>query len=407
MNWENKNILITGISGFVAPYLAKELIAKNANVFGLKRKKANECLSKNLIPIKNDIKIIEGDLIDITSIMFALDESTPDMIYHLGSQSYIPNSFTNPIETFRINSLGTANLLEAVRIKNNNPKIIFAGSSEEYGLVISSEIQYEEIVKKYGKIFPQVEKIPELPIEETNPLRPMSPYAISKINGEYLMRGYHYSYGLKTITSRAFNHEGAGRGLNFVTSVIANQIAQIELGNIKKIRIGNVNAFRDWSHVKDIINGYLLLGENNTVIGKAYNLGSMRTNSVLTYILLCIESTGRHIKSIVTLKNNKTISFPSETSNSEIFGIRFKKSIIDDLILRNEIEFDIKDKGILVHSDRDTILIEFDDERFRPADVPILLSNNKKISELGFKVRYDVKDIIKDQLNYFMNIDNQ
>lgn len=407
MKWDNKNILITGISGFVAPYLAKELIRKDANVFGLIRKKANDFVSRNLTSIKTDIGLIEGDLTDITSLMFALDESAPDTIYHLGSQSYIPNSFTNPIETLTINSMGTANLLEAIKIKNINPKIIFAGSSEEYGLVISSEIQYQEMLKKYHTISPKVTKIPELPIKETNSLRPMSPYAISKIHGEYLMKGYHNSYGLKTITSRAFNHEGAGRGLKFVTSVIANQIAQIEQGKIKKIRIGNINAFRDWSHVKDIIKGYLLLGESNNAIGKTYNLGSMRTNSVLTYILLCIESTGRNIKSITTLKNNKTISFPLEISDSEIFGIRFKKSKIDNMVLRNEMEFGIKDRGIQIHSDRDTLLVEFDDERFRLADVPILLSDNKKITELGFKIEYDVKDIIRDQLNYFMNTDNQ
>jgi len=145
----------------------------------------------------------------------------------------------------QINCIGTLNLLETVRIKDSDAVIVFAGSSEEYGLVISSEKQYERIKASGRTVFPEPEKIPELPIKETNPLRPMSPYAVSKVYGDHLFRNYYHSYGLKTIVSRAFNHEGAGRGKMFVTSNIALQVMKLKFGETDKIKIGNVNAFRD------------------------------------------------------------------------------------------------------------------------------------------------------------------
>ncbi len=239
--------------------------------------------------LENDLKLIEGDLTDITSLANALDESEPDYVFHLAAQSFVPASFQNPLRTQMINGIGTANLLDAIRIKEYNPKIIFAGSSEEYGLIITSKEQYEHVKTQYENIFPEPEEIPELPIKETNPLRPMSPYATSKVYGDFLMRNYFNSFGLNTIVSRAFNHEGAGRGLMFVTSVITDQVAKLKSGQINRIKIGNLNAFKDWSHVKDIIMGYMKLALNGKS-GDVYNQGAMRTNSVLSYILLSLEA---------------------------------------------------------------------------------------------------------------------
>ncbi|MBA7490687.1 GDP-mannose 4,6-dehydratase [subsurface metagenome] len=219
MNWGNKNVLITGISGFVGSYIARYLLGQGASLYGFVRRRADGTRSKNLRDIEAHVKLIEGDLTDISSLAFALDESKPDIVFHLGSQSFVPRSFTHPLETLEVNTIGTANLLEAVRLKDLDPIIVFAGSSEEYGLALSSEKQYEIVKKKYGTIYPEPEEIPELPINEKNPLRPMSPYAVSKIQGDYLMRNYYCSYGMKTIVSRGFNQEGAGRGIMFVTSV--------------------------------------------------------------------------------------------------------------------------------------------------------------------------------------------
>nr|pir GDP-D-mannose dehydratase (gmd-1), authentic frameshift homolog - Archaeoglobus fulgidus [Archaeoglobus fulgidus] len=246
---EGTRALITGVTGFVGSYLAKHLIELGAEVYGIVRRRADWSPPQNLINmgILNDphLHLIEGDLLDITCLAKALDVAEPEVIFHLGAQSFVPQSFINPVETMQINCIGTLNLLETVRIKDSDAVIVFAGSSEEYGLVISSEKQYERIKASGRTVFPEPEKIPELPIKETNPLRPMSPYAVSKVYGDHLFRNYYHSYGLKTIVSRAFNHEGAGRGKMFVTSNIALQVMKLKFGETDKIKIGNVNAFRD------------------------------------------------------------------------------------------------------------------------------------------------------------------
>ena len=402
--FENNRVLITGISGFVGSYLAKKLLNAGAEVYGIIRRRADWSNPQNLIDrgIKDDVMLIEGELLDISSIARALDISQPEIVFHLSAQSFVPQSFLNPVETMQINCIGTLNLLEAIRIKNIDPVIVFAGSSEEYGLVISSEKQYETIKKSGKQFFPEPEKIPELPIKETNPLRPMSPYAVSKVYGDFLFRNYYYSYGLKTIVSRAFNHEGAGRGKMFVTANVALQVMQLKFGETDRIKIGNVNAFRDWSHVSDIVEGYCLLAVKGRY-GEVYNQGSMRTNSVLSYILLALELAGYKIKRIETFNGDKKIEDPTEMTDSKFFGIKFEKTIVDEMLLRDEIHFEPEDRGIFAIIGDEKIPIEFDLKRFRPAEVPILLSDTSKIQNLGFEVKHSLKDIIRDQLNYYLD----
>ncbi|MBI5460317.1 GDP-mannose 4,6-dehydratase [Methanobacterium sp.] len=408
MNWKNKNVLITGVGGFAGSYLAKELINQEANVYGLVRRRADGTLAKNIVDrgIAGALTLVEGDLTDLTSLTNAMEESEPDYIFHLAAQSFVERSFDNSQETQHINCIGTSNLLEAMRMEESDSKVVFAGSSEEYGLVLSSQEQYEKAKKDYGTIFPEPEEIPEVPIKETNPLRPMSPYAVSKVYGDYLMRNYYHSYGLDTVVSRAFNHEGAGRGIMFVTSVVTNQIMKLKSGESDRIVIGNLNALRDWSHVKDIVQGYLLLAEKGQS-GEVYNQGSMRTNSVLSYILLGLEEAGWNVNKIETLKGDKQIQDPNEMDNSSIFGIKFPKTKIDQLILEEKLEYTLEDKGIRVNTEQGDVTIEFNPDRFRPAEVPILLADTKKIQAIGGKIDYTLNDILKDQLNYFLKKENR
>ncbi len=408
MNFKDKNILITGVSGFVGSYLAEELLKNEANVFGLIRRRADGTKAKNLKDhgIENDLTFLEGDLTDITSLANALDKSEPDFIFHLAAQSFVPRSFENSMETQMINGIGTANLLDAIRVKDYDSKVVFAGSSEEYGLVISSQEQYERAKKEYGTIFPEPSQIPEVPIKETNHLRPMSPYAVSKVHGDFLMRNYYHSYGLDTVVSRAFNHEGAGRGLMFVTSVITSQVMKLKFGEIDKITIGNINAFRDWSHVKDIVAGYMTLAKNGKS-GEVYNQGSMRTNSILSYILLSLEEAGWTINKINTLKGEKEVTSPTEKDTNEIFGIKFNKTKVDRMILKGELEYTLEDRGLKINTNKGDITVEFNPERFRPAEVPILLSDTNKIEKIGAKTMHSLNDIIKDQLNYFLKEGNR
>jgi GDPmannose 4,6-dehydratase len=408
MNWKGKNVVITGVGGFAGSYLAKELIKREANVYGLIRRRADGNIPKNIVDrgIAGELTLVEGDLTDITSLADILDQSEPDYIFHLAAQSFVERSFHNSTETQNTNCIGTSNLLETVRIKDLSSKIVFAGSSEEYGLVLSSQEQYERAKKDYGTIFPEPEKIPEVPITETNPLRPMSPYAVSKVYGDYLMRNYYHSYGLDTVVSRAFNHEGAGRGIMFVTSVVTNQIMKLKFEETDRITIGNLNALRDWSHVKDIVQGYLKLAEKGHG-GEVYNQGSMRTNSVLSYILLGLEEAGWNINKIETVNGGKKIENPTEMNKSPIFGIKFPKTTVDQLILEEKLEYNLEDKGIKVHTDQGEVLVEFNPDRFRPAEVPILLSNTEKIQKIGSKIENSLSDIIKDQLNYFLKKENR
>jgi len=404
MGLKNKNVLITGISGFVGSNMAKHLLNEGANVFGLVRRRADGNIPQNIryLGIENEVALVEGDMRDISSIAAVLDQAKPAVIFHLAAQSFIPRSFSCPGETMEVNCLGTANLLEAVRSKELDPVTVFAGSSEEYGLVIFSDSQYQRFKSQHGTIFPEPTRVPELPITETNPLRPMSPYAVSKVYADYLMRNYHTCFSMKTVVSRGFNHEGAGRGKMFVTSSITRQVMQLKRGEIDRIRIGNVNAFRDWSHVSDVLKGYCLLAEKGNH-GDVYNQGSQRTNSVLSYILLSLECAGYAVNRIETLDSKKAVDNPNELDSSSMFGLGFEKTKVDKLMLDGKLEFQLSDAGIAVITDKGKITIEFDREKFRPADVPILLTRTAKIEELGFKTRHSLKDIINDQLNYFLD----
>ena len=408
MDWNDTNVLITGVSGFVGSYLARDLVDKGACVYGLIRRRADGTIPKNIAHknIEHAITFVEAGLEDISGLAHAIDTSEPDYIFHLAAQSFVPRSFTHPLETAQTNGIGTINLLEAVRQKEADPVMVFAGTSEEYGLVISSEEQLALLKSKYGSVFPEPERIPEVPITENNPLRPMSPYATSKVYGDYLFRNYYFTYGLKGIVSRAFNHEGAGRGIQFVTSVVTNQVTQLKQGEIDQISIGNVNAFRDWSHIDDVIEGYQLIARKGQH-GNVYNLGSNRTTSVLSYLLYSIEASGHEIREITTIKTGKRVMTPLKVDNSQSFGVSFEKTKIDRMILANEISFGIEDGGILVKTEGPDIRICFDPQRFRPSEVPILFADITKIQRLGYQVRHHIKDIIGDQMNFYMDSGNR
>lgn len=400
---KNKKVFITGISGFAGSHMAKHLLKIGASVCGLVRRQADGHTPQNLehMGIDREVELLEGDVRDISSIASALDQAKPDIIFHLAAQSFVPRSFSHPWETIEVNCRGTINLLEAIKAKELDPVVVFAGSSEEYGLAIISEHHYQQVLKKYGSILPEPAHIPEIPLIENNPLRPMSPYAVSKVFADQAVRNYFTSYGIRTIVSRGFNHEGPGRGKMFVTSTITSQVIKLKRGEIDKIKIGNVNAFRDWSHVNDIIRGYCLLAEQGKP-GEVYNQGSQRTNSVLTYILLSLETAGYVIEGIQTIERDKVVGTPTEVDNSEMLGLAFEKTKVDKLMLEGKLVFEPSDRGILVSTNKGTVIIEFEQDRFRPSDVPILLSDTSKIQKIGFSIDHGLKDIINDQLNYFL-----
>ena len=396
-------VLITGITGFVGPHLAKTYIDEGVEVYGLVRRRADGDVSRGLreVGVENQVRILEGNVEDLTSLLMAFDSSQPDIVFHLAAQSFVQRSFSSPLECVTANSTGTANLLEAMRLKTTNgTKLVFAGSSEEYGFVVLDEKQKSRFEAKKGRLFPQPQQIPELPIRETNPLRPMSPYAVTKVFGELMTLEYSHSYGLKNVVSRGFNHEGARRGHYFVTSTLARQVSTMIFNNNLKFKIGNMSAFRDWTHIDDMVDGYRLLARKGES-GEVYNLSSERTNSVLGYLLTCLMESGFSVKNLTSWHSKKKVRDPTEEAKIEMFGKKWRGMLVDKLMLEGELDFELADGGLDLETDHGAVKVEFDPARFRPTDVPILLGDSSKARTLGFNPKHSIEDIVRDQLNYY------
>ena len=247
--------LITGITGFVGSHLAEHLLEQGAKVFGTARWRSD---TANIDHLEGRIELVECDIRDSASVKKVIVDVGPEEIYHLAAQSFVPTSWRAPSETLETNIIGQVHLLEGVRDLATKPRIQIAGSSEEYGMVYDGE----------------------LPIKETNPLRPLSPYAVSKVGQDLLGYQYFMTYGLPVVRTRAFNHTGPRRGSVFVTSNFAKQIADIEKGRQEPvIRVGNLDARRDFSDVRDIVRGYVLALRQGEP-GEVYNLCSGRARTV-------------------------------------------------------------------------------------------------------------------------------
>ncbi len=403
-----RSVLVTGGTGFVGPVLIKRLLEEGDSVSVLVRRRAHGNRSNRLadMGLLDDVQVLEGDTTNLTSLIFAIEKARPDVIFHLAGQSYVPRSFSDPLETFQVNGLGTQNLLEAMRLKQSDAVFVFSGSSEEYGLQIASKAHLKWAEKKYGSVSPPPTRLPELPVNETNFLRPMSPYAVSKAYGDYLSRTYFHAYGLKCVVSRAFNHEGAGRGPEFVTSSLARQAVQLKMGERESLSVGNVNATRDWSHVEDIVSGYDLLSRKGGH-GEIYVMGSARCNTVLSFLLCCLEHAGFDASKVATLDGRKVIVDPLEKAKSSILGIRFDHFKADEEVISGRASYSPQDKGLLIGSGSSKVRVLIDKDRFRQADVPLLMSDPTKIEELGFRAKRTIKDIIADQFDYYLNPSNR
>jgi len=260
-------VLITGISGFVGSHLAEYcLTMPGVEVYGtvLSHHLGDEM--KRIEKIKDKIKVFECNLTSRIATERVLQQVKPDKIFHLAAQSFVKISWDGPEDTIFNNIMSELNIFESCRSIGINPVIQIAGSSEEYGLVLENEV----------------------PIKETNPLRPLSPYAVSKISQEMLGYQYSQSYGLKIVLTRAFNHEGPGRGEQFVTSTFAKQIAQIEKGTQQPVvKVGNLYAQRDYTDVRDMVRAYWLATEK-CEFGKPYNICSGKVwtiKKVLEFLL--------------------------------------------------------------------------------------------------------------------------
>jgi len=313
-------VLITGITGFAGSHLAEYVLSEHpeSEVFGTMRWRSR---TENIRDIESKVELVECDLRDLSSVKQLVERVRPERIFHLAAQSFVPSSWNAPAESLTTNILGQLNIFESVRALELDPGIQIACSSEEYGMVFENE----------------------LPIKETNPLRPLSPYAVSKVGQDYLGYQYCQSFGMKVVRTRAFNHDGPRRGDVFVSSNFAKQLVMIEKGQKEPvISVGNLEARRDFTDVRDIVRAYWLSLDGGCEPGEAYNICTGKD--------YCIQG------------------------------------VLDELIEMS---------GQMVE-------VREDPARLRPSDVPVLLGDASKFhAATGWKPEIPYEQTLQDMLDYW------
>lgn len=314
---KNSRVLITGVSGFAGSFLAELLVERNCKIFGTVISED----TKNIDAVKNKMQLYKCNLKNYEEVEEVVKKTLPDYIFHLAALPSPAESFKNVGETFVNNVLAEANILESVRInilKTKKPRILIVASADEYGLVTKTN-----------------------KLDENTPLNPTSPYAVSKIAQDFLGLQYFNAYKMDIVRVRPFNHIGPRQSPSFVISAFAEQVAQIEKNPEKIMSVGNLEAIRDFTDVRDMVKAYVLALEKCPA-GEVYNLGS---------------GAGSKISDLLDI----LISFSS------------------------------------VH-----ITVKKDPSRFRPIDIPVLICNNFKFSKVTqWKPEINIKDTLKDVLNYW------
>ena len=313
-----RRVLVTGVTGFAGSHLVDYMVERgDAEIWGIQRWRSR---TENIEHLRGSMKLVECDLRDAESTRDTIEQIRPDWIFHLAAQSFVPTSWKAPTESLTTNVLGQLHLFEACRRLGLKPRIQVACSSEEYGMV------HED----------------ELPIRETNPLRPLSPYAVSKVAQDMLAYQYFMSYGTDVVITRGFNHEGPRRGPVFVASDFAKQIADIERGlKAPVIHVGNLEARRDFTDVRDMVRAYWLALEKCQG-GEIYNICSGKAWRI--------------------------------------------KDVLDLLLGMTRVKIEVRE----------------DPARLRPSDVPVLLGDHSKFTDrTGWKPSIPFEQTLKDMLEFW------
>jgi len=223
-----KRALITGITGQDGSYLAEFLLGKGYEVIGMVRRSSTVNFER-IAHIQDQVRCVPGDLLDEVSMIDLLRTYRPEEVYNLAAQSFVQTSFGQPVLTGEITALGVTRLLDAIRLVDRDIRVYQASSSEMFG------------------------KVHEVPQRETTPFHPRSPYGVAKVYGHWILVNYRESYGLHGTSGILFNHESPRRGLEFVTRKITNTVAKIKLGRANELRLGNLDAKRDWGFAGDYV----------------------------------------------------------------------------------------------------------------------------------------------------------
>lgn len=234
-----KRALITGITGQDGSYLAEFLLKKDYDVYGLARR-SSTVNHERIHHIQDQITLISGDILDQTSMIRAIADIRPQEIYNLAAQSFVQTSWTQPVFTGDVTALGVTRILDAIRTVDPSIRFYQASSSEMFG------------------------KVQEVPQKETTPLYPRSPYGVAKVYGHWITVNYRESYNMHATSGILFNHESPRRGLEFVTRKVTYNAAKIKLGLANELRIGNLDAQRDWGFAGDYVQAMWLMLQQDT-----------------------------------------------------------------------------------------------------------------------------------------------
>lgn len=257
--------LVTGITGQDGSYLAEFLLNKGYEVFGLVRR-SSVVTDQRIRHLIKHVELLDGDLLDQLSLIKSIRESRPDEVYNLAAQSFVPTSWGQPVLTGEFTALGVTKMLEAVRVADHPIRFYQASSSEMFG------------------------KVMEVPQSERTPFYPRSPYGVAKVYGHWITVNYRESYGMFACSGILFNHESPRRGLEFAPRKIARAVARIKLGKQSEIRLGNLEARRDWGFAGDYVRAMWLMLQQATP--DDYVIATGETHSVAEFTELAFRRVG-------------------------------------------------------------------------------------------------------------------
>jgi GDPmannose 4,6-dehydratase len=260
-----KRALITGVTGQDGSYLAELLLEKGYEVFGLVRRSSTENFER-LATVRDRITLVSGDMLDSASLLTVIDETQPDEVYNLAAQSFVAESWREPVNTGEIDAIGVTRLLEAIKRVKPQARFYQASSSEMYGLVR------------------------ETPQRETTPFHPRSPYGVAKVYGFFITLNYRESFGMFACNGILFNHESPRRGLEFVTRKISDGVARVKLGLASELRLGNLDAKRDWGFAGDYVRAMWLMLQQDAP--DDFVIGTGETHSVREFCEIAFGHVG-------------------------------------------------------------------------------------------------------------------
>lgn len=269
-----KTALITGVTGQDGSYLAELLLKKDYEVYGIVRRSSSSNFER-IKHIQDDLKLLQGDLLDQNSLIEAIEGSCPDEVYNLGAQSFVPTSWNQPVLTGEFTALGVTRILEAIRLVNKKIRFYQASSSEMFG------------------------KVAEVPQNEQTVFYPRSPYGVAKLYAHWITVNYRESYDLFCCSGILFNHESPRRGLEFVTKKVSNGVTRIKMGLSNELRMGNLDAKRDWGFAGDFVEAMWLMVQQDEP--EDYVISTDEAHSVKELVEVAFDHVGLNWKDYVVV----------------------------------------------------------------------------------------------------------